>query len=490
MATIDTTIPVSEVNVDGVTMTLVASSGENKLAQVVDRTVTEINATDLQGATKIGNYMFSYCSNLVKVVIPDSVTSIGNYAFEQCRALTEIDLGNGVEEIGASAFSYAYLKTDVTLPNSVKKINNAVFTSGFSTGYKLYVPDSIIDYGQNVVSTSNALSTTYENGNYVGNVNNSYSVLVSQATAVSTQTISSACKCIGYEAFSKSKSILESIEFEEGCELKGISYNAFYNCTLLNNITIPDTVTYIGGYAFRGCTALTDITIPETVEYIGYSAFYDCKNITTINFNAINCADTTSNPTDQNSSYRVFYNVGIATDGVTVNFGENVTQIPPMLFHSNSASTRPKLTTVNISDSVKTIGNMAFFSLPNITTINFGVGVEKICWYAFAYCYGITGEVNLPAIKELEDQSFYNCTGITSVVLGENIENIKGTTFNGCTSLTEMTIKAKTPPVLANSNSLPYSTLTVVYIPTGTLDAYKTATNWYNVADILVEKDM
>lgn len=63
-----------------------------------------------------------------------------------------------------------------------------------------------------------------------------------------------------------------------------IGKSAFFNCTSLTNITIPNSVTCIGDDAFRQCSSLTNITIPDSVNSIGYQAFSNCWHLTSITF--------------------------------------------------------------------------------------------------------------------------------------------------------------------------------------------------------------
>ena len=61
--------------------------------------------------------------------------------------------------------------------------------------------------------------------------------------------------------------------------MTSIGYEAFYECSGLTSVTIPNSVTSIGDNAFLRCWSLTSVTIPNSVTSIGDYAFAWCRNI-------------------------------------------------------------------------------------------------------------------------------------------------------------------------------------------------------------------
>ncbi len=138
--------------------------------------------------------------------------------------------------------------------------------------------------------------------------------------------------------------------------ITAIGEGAFYNCTDLTAITIPNSVTAIGDNAFRDCSSLTSITIPNNVTTLGGWAFHSCSSLTSVIWNAKNCADFTSR-------WRApFYSTASIITSFT--FGDSIQHIP-----ANLCLGMDNLDSITIPNSVVSIGESAFYDCSHLSTI-------------------------------------------------------------------------------------------------------------------------
>ncbi|MBR3589881.1 MAG: leucine-rich repeat protein [Alistipes sp.] len=181
------------------------------------------------------------------------------------------------------------------------------------------------------------------------------------------------------------------IKFDE--EVTEIGDLAFYNCTSLKNITIPNSVTNIGYRAFSGCTSLKSIIIPESVKEIEGGTFRDCSSLT------------------------------------NVTIPDSVTNIGDLAFSECTS-----LTNMTIPDSVTSIGNSAFFGCTSLTSVNIPDSVTTIGGAAFQGCF-LLKSITIPnSITTIEDYTFYGCS-FTSVTIPDSVTEIKRNPFSYCKNL-------------------------------------------------------
>lgn len=138
------------------------ASGKSLFAQVVDRSITEVSASDLAGVSKIDDYVFYNCGNLTSVTIPNGVTSIGGKAFSDCSSLTSVTIPDSLTSIGSSSFYFCGTTTESgttytflpTTPPTIQsdtfknaKINKIIVPIGTANTYKAATNWSILaDY--------------------------------------------------------------------------------------------------------------------------------------------------------------------------------------------------------------------------------------------------------------------------------------------------------------------------------------------------------
>lgn len=149
---------------------------------------------------------------------------------------------------------------------------------------------------------------------------------------------------------------------------------AFYNCTNVTGVTLPDTLERIGDYAFKNCTSLGYVNFPTSLRGIGNAAFESCE----------------------------------------------------------------KLTGIRLPEGLTSIGNYAFYRCYGLTSITIPASVSSMGMVVFAYCGGLTGaEIRCP-ITKIPDWTFYKCTSLTAVSLPDTVTEAGEYSFHECGQLEEI----------------------------------------------------
>ena len=213
---------------------------------------------------------------------------------------------------------------------------------------------------------------------------------------------------IAYDDLSGAIIIPEKVTYKGKIySVTAIDHDAFWNCTGLTSVAIPSSVTSIGSTAFYWCINMTNIDIPPTVKSIALKAFYKCKGLT-----AITIPDSLSS-----MGKWVFYE---CNELKTVNW---------------NAKTYPDFVVSNEND-----GTHPFRGLP-ITDFNFGGEVERI---PANLCYGLhIKSITIPnSVKTVGDRAFYYCGSSNSVTIPNSVETIGNEAFLGCSGVKTLTWNA------------------------------------------------
>lgn len=358
------------------------------------RDCTAITSVDLSGVTDIGNSVFSGCTALTKISIPETVSHMGKYIFNNCPSLKTINIDSEnlyyyskdnviFDDINKTLLFCINTKSGVyTVPDGILSIGGCAFADCTAIT-EIKLPDSIMSIGDSAFS---------ECGNLVS-IN-----IPEGVTVIDSYTFYGCGK-------------LENVSLPPS--LRNIGISAFYGCRI-SSVVIPYGVTKISDYAFADCNRLSSVTIPSTVKLIGSDAFSGCLSVADVYYGGIDWQNVT------------VYNGNDCLATATLHY--------PPTYTSDIFSYRTDF----CGNAVITVCNKNASGIINVPSDIDGYNIIGVGSNAFTNCNKIIGIILSDGIITIDGYAFSDCGRLVSITIPQSVSRIEVGAFFLCDQLTDV----------------------------------------------------
>ena len=147
------------------------------------------------------------------------------------------------------------------------------------------------------------------------------------------------------------------------------------------------------------------------------------------------------------------------------------------------------LKSIILPNSVTTIGLSAFYRCSSLTNITISNSVTAIKSYTFQGCSSLTNITIPNSVTTIESSAFYGCSSLTNITIPNSVTRIGDLAFYGCSKLKEIYCTPTNPPTLVGTAFSSIASNAVFYVPSASVNNYKTADEWKAYADQIVGYD-
>lgn len=439
--------------------------------EFVEITATEVDenreltraSRKFESANELLEYMKESENTIYNLSIqtPDDVCFIDNHTFDKCSQINEVVFDDGPSELakdcydtGIGLFSNCTNLTRVTLPNTLININNAMFTKCSNLTY-INIPDNVTNIGMYAFNECTSLST-------VDNFENSLTETIGKKafykSAISALTLPDTVAFIGKSAF-ESCSQLTNVILPDTLGLIGES--AFRSCSQLTDVTLCG---YISDYAFFNCTALENIDLCENTEitHIGASAFhstsfynsasgavYICNwlykvkdinddGILELEEGTVGIAVSAHSDIKTTTTITTLPNNEVVYETTYSNVIKSVLLNDSLKYINNSAFSGTWIESITIPDSVIELEPAVFYNCSKLRTITLPASLTVISASLCNGCTSLETIYPLTNITIIEAQAFKNCNALHEITLSDDVEYIGDAAFQNCSTIEEL----------------------------------------------------
>lgn len=298
---------------------------------------------------------------------------------------------------------------------------------------------------------------------------------------------------------------LETISISSGT--RNFGENCFHSCYNLKHVNIPANSSF-GNGVFPYCNNLSSISIGNGLSELSYQTFAECTGFLERVILPNSCLTVDA---------AAFSNCNVAE----IIFGNGITEIPGSLLYQRAPVKSVKLgnavtligasafygtsiSEITLPDTVVTINNSAFRNCYCLKKINGGQNVKTYGDYCFCGCKALSTFTIPDSVTNMNTNTFYqtkslsnvtigsgltklgngafqNCSGLYSITIPSTITELGTYAVNSCSNMKYIRFESTTPPTVAGSSTFGgVSTSTLIYVPTESINDYKSANNYPN----------